>query len=514
MSEDTKLDEARHAFRSAEIRQLAHSTKLIEGTLDLWDRQVSFEDELFDASTGMQWNRIGAGRYPNGAAAAAYQTEADLDRIRKQGRYFADQNPFAISGQENRINYVVGSGHQYVVTPKPGMDPTPELIESVKKVVDAFVKLNKWGPRQQENLGRFDRDGEVFLRFFPDATTGELKVRYVEPEFVRTPNDKQNTPGLSFGIQTDPDDVEEVEAYWVLPNCKSETPESIPANQIQHRKANVDSTAPRGIPLFYPVRANLREAVNILRNLARTSAMQSAIAMIRKHSTATKEKVQRFVDTVADVKITNETTGKSRTITDYPPAAILDTGSSIDYEFPSAGIDIEKHVAGVQAQLRAIASRLVMPEFMLTSDASNANYASTMVAEGPAAKQFGRLQARMVEDDLEVIELAVQTAMDAGDLPADTLEQVQIQGQGPRIETRDRLKDAQADNILSTAGIMSDQTYSGRHELDYEKEQNNIEQAQERETGFPGPGDENSGDDNPANDPEDDDPVSSSSGQE
>ena len=38
----------------------------------------------------------------------------------------------------------------------------------------------------------------------------------------------------------------------------------------------------------------------------------------------------------------------------------------------------------LQAELRAIAARLVMPEFMLTSDASNANYASTMVAEGPA----------------------------------------------------------------------------------------------------------------------------------
>ena len=34
-----------------------------------------------------------------------------------------------------------------------------------------------------------------------------------------------------------------------------------------------------------------------------------------------------------------------------------------------------------------------MPEFMFTSDASNANYASTLVAEGPAVKMFERLQA-------------------------------------------------------------------------------------------------------------------------
>jgi hypothetical protein len=47
---------------------------------------------------------------------------------------------------------------------------------------------------------------------------------------------------------------------------------------------------------------------------------------------------------------------------------------------------VASFVAVLHAELRAIASRLVMPEFMLTSDASNGNYASTMVAEGPAMR--------------------------------------------------------------------------------------------------------------------------------
>ena len=44
-----------------------------------------------------------------------------------------------------------------------------------------------------------------------------------------------------------------------------------------------------------------------------------------------------------------------------------------------------------------------MPEFMLTSDASNANYSSTMVAEGPAVKMFDRLQHEMLGDDIELL---------------------------------------------------------------------------------------------------------------
>ena len=67
-----------------------------------------------------------------------------------------------------------------------------------------------------------------------------------------------------------------------------------------------------------------------------------------------------------------------------------------------------------------------MPEFMLTSDASNANYSSTMVAEGPAVKMFDRLQHDMIEDDLELLLRVVGRAVEAGRLPADALEAVDI----------------------------------------------------------------------------------------
>ena len=40
-----------------------------------------------------------------------------------------------------------------------------------------------------------------------------------------------------------------------------------------------------------------------------------------------------------------------------------------EYEFPAAALDAGRYVAVLQAELRAIAARLVMPEFMFTSDA-------------------------------------------------------------------------------------------------------------------------------------------------
>ena len=58
-----------------------------------------------------------------------------------------------------------------------------------------------------------------------------------------------------------------------------------------------------------------------------------------------------------------------------------------------------------------------MPEFMLSSDASNANYASTMVAETPAVRMFERLQAQQVEDDRAVFCRVIRNACEAGTSP-------------------------------------------------------------------------------------------------
>ena len=129
----------------------------------------------------------------------------------------------------------------------------------------------------------------------------------------------------------------------------------------------------------------------------------------------------------------------------------------------------------LQAELRAIASRLVMPEFMLTSDASNANYASTMVAEGPAMRMFARLQAALVSDDLQVMwrVLRARDRRRAACRPkrATTIE---IQVGPPTLAVRDALAEAQASRIEMESGILSPQTWSQRRGLDYDQEQANF----------------------------------------
>ena len=201
----------------------------------------------------------------------------------------------------------------------------------------------------------------------------------------------------------------------------------------------------RGLPLFFPVRKNLRRAEKLLRNMSIVAEIQSAIAVIRKHGAATAAGLQQFVAGQADLSVSSGASGRTSYFQRYAPGTILDAMAGTEYEFPAAGIDAGRYVTVLQAELRAIASRLVMPEFMLTSDASNANYSSTMVAEGPAVKMFDRLQHEMLADDLEVLWRAVRHAVDAGRLPAESLTAVEIRGTAPTLAVRDRLKDAQAD---------------------------------------------------------------------
>ncbi len=113
--------------------------------------------------------------------------------------------------------------------------------------------------------------------------------------------------------------------------------------------------------------------------------IQSAIALIRKHNHLAWPAVEGHLARQS----TGPFAGAGRGyLQRFAPGTILDVYAGTEYHFPAAGIDAARFVAVLQAELRAIAARLVMPEFMLTSDASNANYSSTLVAEGPAVKMF------------------------------------------------------------------------------------------------------------------------------
>jgi len=448
-------DGFRTACSDARGRRRAIGIRLREALDDLWDLFVDPRDAYRDPD-GTRWQRLSlSGGGPGGGF-----DERQLAEFRDECRLLAATNEFAINGHENRINYIVGAGHRYRAAPRPGRDAGPALLAAVQEVIDQFVAENDWRRRQQEIVRRLDRDGECFLRLFPQWD-GVAKVRFIEPEQVAAPPDRAADEQARFGILAAPDDAETPLGFYVDGRL-------IDAQWVQHRKANVDANAKRGLPLFLPVRKNLRRAEKLLRNMSVVSEIQSAIAIIRKHNTNAMG-LDQFLAQSAE-----PASGPQRPaapLFHYAPGTILDAGAGTQYEFPAAGIDAARFVAVLQAELRAIASRLVMPEFMLTSDASNANYASTMVAEGPAVRMFERLQHDLMADDCALLTRVLRLAVAAERLPPETLRLITVAAFAPGLASRDRLRDAQADRILVAAGAMSVETMAVRHGLDPRHEQ-------------------------------------------
>ncbi|MBN2022481.1 MAG: phage portal protein [Pirellulales bacterium] len=434
--------------------------RLMEAFDELWDTFVDPAEPLLD-DDGTRWRLLGRDGSPGGSESLPAD-ETQLDAIRAQCRALAAENEFAINGHENRVSYIVGAGHRYRAAVRKGHQPSAEMVDAVQALLDDFVRVNRWHNRQQEIVRRRDRDGEVFLRLF-GADDGVARVRFVEPSQVAAPPERAGDPAARFGVFTEPDDVETVLGYFLDGRL-------VDAAEIQHRKANVDANVRRGLPLFYPVRKNLRRAEKLLRNMSVVAEIQSAIALIRKHHAGTRASIEQFVQHQADATAADPRTGRASHVRRYAPGTILDALGGTEYEFPAIGLDVSRYVAVLQAELRAIAARLVMPEFMLTSDASNANYASTMVAEGPAVKMFARLQHDMIEDDLELLDRVLTHAVAAGRLPREALASVSIQAIPPTLAVRDRLKETQADQILLRNGVLSRQTMALRHELDPEEE--------------------------------------------
>jgi hypothetical protein len=462
-NEPESMEALLHEQELLERKVIALENKMIRESVEMWDNYVDPLD-AFRGEDGEMWSAVGGGSIPAGSGFErhGWRVLAELTIARRQCQLLAETNEYAINGHENRINYIIGTGHTLSVASKKNMSVSDDKLAAVQKVLDEWTEEVQWARVQQEIVRRYDRDGETFIRFF--NVDGHLQLRFVEPWHVNENHGDNRAP---FGIITEADDVETVIAYTI-----NDT--EVPASDIQHRKANVDNSVRRGQPLMYPVIQGLRRATKLQRNMSAASDIQTAIAMIRKHTAATSTAVSTFRSTIATATTTNQTTGEQRNFQRYRPGSIIDAPAGTEYDFPSGGLDASRYVPVLESQLRSIASRLVMPEFMLTSNAANANYGSTMVAEGPCVKMFEREQWHQHSFDLQIYNRVVRMAIDRGELPDGIDKDICIHPGMPRLQVRDSLKDAQVSRIYLGMGILSPQTAAAQAELEFHQEEENI----------------------------------------
>ena len=426
-------------------------------------------DQYRDPATGMLWRPLGGGQRDDQPEAS------DREHARDVARLLVQSNGFARGILEHLTTFVIGEGYAYLCRPKRRADPA--VAEAVQVIVDGWLDREAWGEREQEVFERSRRDGEYGLRLFPQRDEGHLAVRALEPEHVRPP-DGDRAADYPDGVRADPDDAETVLGYWYRPSL-DEPGEELDPRDTELVTLNVDRVIRRGISDFWPVGDELEGARKLLRNMREGGAVQAAIAWIEQFDAASQSAVIAARNQARDQNRpypNDPVTGRPVHYQRFEPGTVVKVGQGRTYQPAPLAQNTTQHIAIVQACLRGILTRWGMPEFF-GGDASNANYASTLVSGSPFVRAVRRWQAFYRRRFLRVVWRAVEVACEAGRLPW-TFEAVRaavdIQCEAPAPEIADGLVETQTRQIEHQAGVLSTQTWRGRAGLDDETERQNL----------------------------------------
>jgi len=218
------------------------------------------------------------------------------------------------------------------------------------------------------------------------------------------------------------------------------------------------------------------------RNVGTGAAVLSAIIGIREHAAGISQSSVRGMNQAnAYRRVTTSTPAGSQTlnIQKMQPGSWLDVGSGRKYHpSPLANQGVGQSVVTIeQALLRSVGGNWCMPEYMISGDASNANYSSTLVAESPFVKFCKRRQKVWCAIESAMFWKVIAIAARAGRFrqwgvwEVGELEKlVELQVRGPIVEARDRPAETNRRAILYNAGGISLETWLSEEGYDFGQE--------------------------------------------
>jgi capsid protein len=366
---------------------------------------------------------------------------------RAEARRLALHNPHARNILRLLEAYVTGSGLSLSHRPRNAEDD-PEPIAAADRLWKQFLEQNAPHYSPREHARRAWRDGECFVRKFP-AATWPPSVRFIDPEAIGSTTDAPD----SQGILTDADDVESPQAYLRIDPASGRLAERIDAAEILHTRYGVDSNQKRGVTVFLPVLHMLECFHKWIETELLARKLQSSIVLWRKVQ-GSPQQAGAFADGMATSSGVDSGYGASRRET-VRPGTILTTNHGTEIQFLQPNTNFGDAVPLGRVLLLCTAAGAGLPEFMLTADASNANFASTMVAEGPAVKLFQSEQQFFSAEFSRLWRWVMSDAVAGGLLAGDFIERVDCVWTFPQLVNRDRPRERLADVRLVKSRILS-----------------------------------------------------------
>jgi predicted double-glycine peptidase len=207
-------------------------------------------------------------------------------------------------------------------------------------------------------------------------------------------------------------------------------------------------------------------------------------------------------DAVANFTRTNPDTLQTENIQKFEVGAV-DIPMGMEYKEPPTAHNAAAHVEILLACLRGAGRRWQCPDWIIAGDASNNNLASSLVANDPFVLRIKRNQRDHKEINKQSAMIAVRNKIEKlgaltvrvkkkGVLTEETYtwkdidRLVDIQVEAPSPESRNKLEEAQLDQIYSMIQVKSVQTIQQDLGLDTEQERINFDEQREQMGPAPG----------------------------
>ncbi len=413
-----------------------------------------------------EWTLVGASK--------THGTETERSSLRDEVRKLVRENPHASNILRLLEAYVTGPGLQLSQQPASTEDVSVENLQ-LRKTADRlwkqFWQSNHSHYSYREHARRTWRDGECFVRKF----SGEAwppQIRFVDPEAISATVDDLH----SQGIITEPQDVETPIEYLRALGGDANLVERIPASQMIQTRLGVDSNEKRGVSLFAAIVEPLNCFTRWMETELLARKLQSSIVLWRKVQ-GSPQMAESLADQAGSTAGGIGGMRRER----FAPGTILTTNQGTDIQFLQPNTNFSDAVSLGRMLLLSVAAGAGLPEFMLTSDASNANFASTMIAEGPAVKFFQSQQQFFADEFTRIWNWVMEDAIENDLLPPNFFELIDVKWSFPPLINRDRPRERLADARLVDSGILSRSEVARRDGADPLTMQRELEEEQTSE---------------------------------
>jgi hypothetical protein len=435
-----------------------------------------------------------------GRMAPIIRSEHDLRDLRAMARWVAVVNPWINGLLDDLANYVIGEGYLFTASTKRGA--SKPLLERVQDWIDEWVEVNDWeNENDRDTFIRWRRDGQAFLRATPVDGGGMTVIRTIEPDYVTEPSSPGaledwlavNMPHVSdwsephcwsFGIATPKRDVQSVRGYFVLWEQRSSDWEFVPSSEMAYYRCNTDNTVKPGLTDLFCVAPLAEKALKLFRSILSGTRAQARIAYVQEHApTETSGGVQTLVGRTRSEGQRIDRSYSDPTARDTDDAYVAHVPNGRKYvNGPMGGSNTPVHLQVHDAALRSLGVKWSAPEFLTSSNASNANFASTMVAQNPFVKAIKHAQGRFGKRTKSLLWGGLKSAWYAGffrgvpGAPDDwhTFRRIiEIEANPPDVEAGDnqaKLNDTERRLKLMASGVVSPHTVASEEGYDFDEE--------------------------------------------